>query len=87
MIIVMIVRGHKNNSYEEIHTQQAAKTLQVTSSYNHVIESYKERCRYAFTKLQLLSKHTRNFWCIRCGPDEKRILDVVPREDGARNSG
>jgi len=25
--------------------------------------------------------------CIRCGPDEKRILDVVPKEDGARNSG
>ena len=25
--------------------------------------------------------------CIRCGPDEERILDVVPREDGARNSG
>ena len=24
--------------------------------------------------------------CIRCGPDEERILDV-PREDGARNSG
>jgi hypothetical protein len=27
------------------------------------------------------------FWFIRCGPDEERILDVVPREDGARNSG
>jgi len=25
--------------------------------------------------------------CIRCGPDEERILDVVPREDGARDSG
>ena len=25
--------------------------------------------------------------CIRCGPDEDRILDVVPREDEARNSG
>jgi len=25
--------------------------------------------------------------CICCGPDEERILDVVPREDGARNSG
>ena len=25
--------------------------------------------------------------CIRCGPDDERILDVVPREDGARNSG
>jgi len=25
--------------------------------------------------------------CIRCGPDEERILGVVPREDGARNSG
>ena len=25
--------------------------------------------------------------CIRCGPDEESILDVVPREDGARNSG
>jgi len=25
--------------------------------------------------------------CIRCGPDEERILDVDPREDGARNSG
>jgi len=25
--------------------------------------------------------------CIRCGPDEERILDVFPREDGARNSG
>ena len=25
--------------------------------------------------------------CIPCGPDEERILDVVPREDGARNSG
>ena len=25
--------------------------------------------------------------CIRFGPDEERILDVVPREDGARNSG
>jgi len=24
---------------------------------------------------------------IRCRPDEERILDVVPREDGARNSG
>jgi hypothetical protein len=28
-----------------------------------------------------------NFCCIRCGPDEERILDVVPGEDGARNSG
>ena len=26
-------------------------------------------------------------YCIRCGPDEERILDVVPREDRARNSG
>jgi hypothetical protein len=26
-------------------------------------------------------------YSIRCGPDEERILDVVPREDGARNSG
>jgi len=25
--------------------------------------------------------------CICCGPDEEHILDVVPREDGARNSG
>jgi len=25
--------------------------------------------------------------CIRCGPEEERILDVVPKEDGARNSG
>jgi len=25
--------------------------------------------------------------CIRCGPNEERILDVVPREDGSRNSG
>jgi len=25
--------------------------------------------------------------CIRCGPDEEHILDVVTREDGARNSG
>ena len=25
--------------------------------------------------------------CIRCGPDEERILDIVPMEDGARNSG
>jgi hypothetical protein len=25
--------------------------------------------------------------CVRCGPDEARILDAVPREDGARNSG
>jgi len=25
--------------------------------------------------------------CIRCGPDEERILDIFPREDGARNSG
>ena len=25
--------------------------------------------------------------CIRCGPDEECILDVVPRKDGARNSG
>jgi len=25
--------------------------------------------------------------CIRCGLNEERILDVVPREDGARNSG
>ena len=25
--------------------------------------------------------------CIRCGPDEERILDVVPRGDGTRNSG
>jgi len=24
---------------------------------------------------------------IRCGPDEQRILDVVPRRDGACNSG
>ena len=27
------------------------------------------------------------YCCIRCGPDEERILDIVPREDGARNSG
>ena len=27
------------------------------------------------------------WWCICCGPDDERILDVVPREDGARNSG
>ena len=29
----------------------------------------------------------KTFCCIRCGPDEERILDVVPKEDGARNSG
>ena len=28
-----------------------------------------------------------DYCCIGCGPDEERILDVVPREDGARNSG
>jgi len=27
------------------------------------------------------------YCCIRWGPDEERILDVVSREDGARNSG
>ena len=27
------------------------------------------------------------YCCIRCGPDEERILDIVPREGGARNSG
>jgi hypothetical protein len=58
----MINKEHKNNSYEEKHSQQAVKTLQVTSPYNHVIEIYRERCRYAFTELQLLSKHTRNIW-------------------------
>ena len=26
-------------------------------------------------------------YCIRCGPDEERILDAVPREDGTCNSG
>ena len=25
--------------------------------------------------------------CIRCKPDEENILDIVPREDGAFNSG
>jgi len=25
--------------------------------------------------------------CIRCGPDEECILDIVPREDGAHSSG
>jgi len=49
----MINKGHKNNSYEEKHSQPAAKTLEFTSSYNHVTESYKERSRSAFTKLQL----------------------------------
>jgi len=29
----------------------------------------------------------KDYCHIRCGPDEERILDVVPREDGARNSG
>ena len=38
------------------------------------------------------TSNLRSLWlicwsCIRCGPDEERILDVVPREDGARNSG
>jgi len=34
------------------------------------------------------SQHKRmTYNCIRCGPDEERILDLVPREDGARNSG
>jgi len=27
------------------------------------------------------------YCCIRCGPDEERILEAVPREDGACNSG
>jgi len=35
----------------------------------------------------LLSLLSCPLCCIRCGPDEERILDVVPREDGARNSG
>ena len=26
------------------------------------------------------------YCCIRSGPDQERILDDVPREDGARNS-
>jgi hypothetical protein len=60
----MIDKGHNNNSYEEKHSQSAAKTLQFTSSYNHVIESYKEGCRYAFTKLKLLSKRTRSIWYV-----------------------
>ena len=25
--------------------------------------------------------------CIRCGPNEERVVDFVPREDGDRNSG
>ena len=29
----------------------------------------------------------RRHCCIRCGPDKERILDIVPKEDGARNSG
>ena len=27
-----------------------------------------------------------SYCCVCCGPDEELILDVVPREDGARNS-
>ena len=37
--------------------------------------------------LLLLADFIKFLCCIRCGPDEERILDVVPREDGARNSG
>ena len=33
------------------------------------------------------TQRIRRKCCIRCGPDEEHILDVVPREDGARNSG
>jgi hypothetical protein len=34
-----------------------------------------------FTTASCILKY---FCCIRCGPDEERILDVVPREDRAR---
>jgi hypothetical protein len=60
----MIDKEHKNNSYRKKHSQPAVKTLQVTSPYNHVIENYRERCRYVFIKLQSLSKHTRNIWSV-----------------------
>jgi len=47
---------------------------------------------YVILCRQSSGMHTRRFntsaiCCIRCGPDEERILYVVPREDGARNSG
>jgi len=37
--------------------------------------------------MKLLRRENLKYCCIRGGPDEERILDVVPREDGARNSG
>jgi len=43
---------------------------------------------FPFRRIPLvLSVVNKPQYCIRCGPDEERILDVVPREDGARNSG
>jgi len=32
--------------------------------------------------------NAEEIWCcIRCIPNEERTLDIVPKEDGARNSG
>jgi len=38
-------------------------------------------------KCTAVNRNSPFFCCIRCGPDEECILNVVPRRDGARNSG
>ena len=55
----------------------------------HVRTLYTSSCSwlntYVLCTLHVLQLRTTS--CIRCGPDEERILNVVPREDEARNSG
>jgi len=46
---------------------------------------YSSLSRYEFVVLRSVLRNHR--CCIRRGPDEERILDIVPWRDGARNSG
>jgi len=57
----------------------------------HIAWNASDKIVQALAKIQtryLLNTSEKHYCCcILCGPDEERILDVVPREDGARDSG
>jgi hypothetical protein len=67
-----------------IRTRNVGTYLPVSGPY------YGELCLKGLSKLHKKSFRTCGVpaqCCVRCRPDEERILDVVRREDGVRNSG
>ena len=65
-----------------MHSRDNACAGGISLSGHSEVSLTKNMCR-----LQLFCVTGTQLCCIRCGPDEERTLDVVAREDGARNSG